>query len=332
MSKRCAFSTLAAVIALALPANAQSVISTHSGVIYFFEGEVYLGDQSLESHLGKFPCVPEGAELRTAEGRAEVLLTPGVFLRLGERSAIRMIANSLADTQVELQTGSAIVDSGEPNLGTSVTLIYKDWRVHFLQKGAYRIDADPPRLWVRQGEAEVLAGPRWQPISVEPGMSLPFAGVLVPEQSSHEPSDALSDWANGRGASISADNAITAQIDEDPASGTPGSEGFTYFPFLGIPSLAPGLGSSSLYSSLTLSQPGFYSIYLPGYTYSPLLLGLMGRGLRTYWPSLPGRIGGLPGTGIVIPAPRVPVTHAPVTHPTPIHVAPHVGVHVGVHH
>src|SRR5580700_8093552 len=108
-SRACDFAKLAAIIALALLANAQSVISTHSGLIHFFEGEVYLGDQSLESHLGRFPSVPQGAELRTADGRAEVLLTPGVFLRMGDRSAIRLVANDLADTRVELQTGSAIV-------------------------------------------------------------------------------------------------------------------------------------------------------------------------------------------------------------------------------
>src|ERR1700722_14340721 len=152
------FSALTAVIAMALPLNAQSVISTHSGVIHFFEGAVYLGDRPLESHLGKFPSLPQGAELRTADGRAEVLLTPGAFLRLGEKSAIRMVANDLADTRVELQTGSAIVDSGEPNSGTSITLIYKDWRVHFVRKGSYRVDSDPPRLRVREGGAEVFAG------------------------------------------------------------------------------------------------------------------------------------------------------------------------------
>src|SRR5580698_6658689 len=97
-----AFSTLAAVAGVALSANAQSVISTHSGVIYFSEGAVYVGDQPLERYPGKFPDVPQGAELRTADGRAEVLLTPGVFIRLGEKSAIRMLANDLGDTQVAL--------------------------------------------------------------------------------------------------------------------------------------------------------------------------------------------------------------------------------------
>src|SRR5579859_4765080 len=119
-------STLAVVTVLAFPADGQSVISARSGVVHFFEGAVYLGDQLLESQLGKFPCMAEGSELRTAQGRAEVLLTPGVFLRMGESTAIRLVANDLSDTRVELISGAAIVDSQEPGPGTSVTLFYKD--------------------------------------------------------------------------------------------------------------------------------------------------------------------------------------------------------------
>ena len=327
------FSTLTAVIALALPANAQSVISTRSGVIHFFEGAVYLGDQPLESHLGRFPSVPQGAELRTAEGRAEVLLTPGVFLRLGEQSAIRMVANDLADTQVELRAGSAIVDSGEPNSGTSVTLIYKDWRVHFLQKGVYRINADPPCLWVRQGLAEVFTGSNEEPVSVERGMTLPFASVLVPELPNKLPNDALNDWAIDRSQSISADNAITAQIDGDPASVAPGYDGFTYFPLLGLP-YGSAVSPNSLYSPYSPYQSGFNSIYLPGYTYQPLIVGLGMRGLRTYAPA-PLRIGGIGvspgvGRGIITGAPHYPPPRfsAPAPRPMPVHPG---GGHVGGH-
>jgi hypothetical protein len=329
------FSSLVAVIILVLPASAQSVISTHSGVIHFFEGAVYLGDRPLESHLGKFPSVPQGTELRTADGRAEVLLTPGAFLRLGEKSAIRMVANDLADTRVELQTGSAIVDSGEPNSGTSITLIYKDWRVHFLQKGIYRINSDPPCLWVRTGQAEVFAGSNEQPISVGRAMSLPFAAVLVPEPSSDQSDDAFSEWAIGRRQSIVADNAITAQIDEDPASRALGLDSFTYFPMLGVSPMTTV--SPTPYSSYTPYQMGFNSIYLPGYTYRPLILGIagyrgrvgnggiVGSGFRSYPFSAPRQIGISPGTGVFVPRPHVPPPSIGVGRPAPINSVPHTG-------
>jgi hypothetical protein len=325
-----AFSMFAAFAACVLPAGAQSVISTHSGLIHYFEGAVYLGDQALESHPGRFPTVPAGGELRTAEGRAEVLLTPGVFLRLGERTSIRLVANDLADTQVELEAGSVVVDADEPNLNTSVTLIYKEWRVHFPSKGAYRMDSDPPRLSVRQGRAEVLSAASAQPVTVDQGMSLPFAGVLVPEASSAA-KDALSEWSTGRGQSIVADNTITSQLDQDPDAQTAGVDNFTYYPMLGLSSL--GMAPVGPYSSYLPYQPGFYSIYLPGYTYRPMILGTMGLGTMGvgvigrpypgYLPSIP-RLGVTPGTGMIVPGPR-----SPLVRPLPIHAPAPVGVHVG---
>ena len=230
-----------------------------SGVVHFFEGAVYLGGQPLEPRLGKFPSMAEGAELRTADGRAEVLLTPGVFLRLGEKSEIRMVANDLSDTRVEMLAGSTIVDSSEPSPGTSVTLIYKNWKVRCLQQGVYRIDSEPPRVWVSQGKAEVSAGANGDPISVEQGMDVPFAAVLVPEKSFDQPRDTLSEWAAGREQSISADNTIAANI-QDPASMDSANldpDSFTYFPMLGLAPLGSSLYSAySPFSSSSLYQPG----------------------------------------------------------------------------
>jgi hypothetical protein len=249
-----------------------------------------------------------------------------------------MVANELSDTRVELLTGSAVVDSAEPNSGTSVTLIYRNWKVHFLEQGIYRIDSDPPRLWVFQGKAGVSAGTN-QALSVGQGMYVPFAPVLVPEPSIDQPRDALSTWAEGRQQSISADNTIAANI-QDPASmsisnaSNPSSSGFgsfTYFPMLGLPPLGQGL--SSAYSSLEPYQPGFNSIYMPGYTYLPLFLGLGPRGFPTS-PRLPYHPGVLP-----IPLPRPPVSHpiipvhpvSPSPHPIPVRPVSPVGIHAGVH-
>jgi len=332
MLRRCphAFSTLVMVTALALPAAGQSVISARSGVIHFFEGSVSLGDQPLEPHPGRFQILALGDELRTAQGSAEVLLTPGVFLRLGENSAVRMVANNLADTRVELSAGSAIVGSDEPTANTSVTLICRKWKVHFLREGTYRIDSEPPRLWVDRGKAEVSGEGTAIPVTVEQGMDLPFAPVLVPEPSINEPADKLSDWARGRSESIATDNAIAAKISDDPTSATSvGSSGLpsgvlTYFPLLALPPLGPGLSTSYSYFA-PYYQPGFNSLYLPGYTYQPFILGLrMGSGSLV--PRIP-----YPRPAPLGPVPRPPGGVHPVGgHPVgghPVGVAHPVIVH-----
>jgi hypothetical protein len=331
---------------LTILADGQSVISTHSGVVHFFEGAVYLNDQPLESHLGKFSTIPQGGELRTAEGRAEVLLTPGVFIRIGDRTDIRMLANQLSDTRVELLAGSAVVDSTDPGSGTSVKVLYKNWNVHFLEQGVYRIDADPPHLWVFQGKAEVSGGNQGDGLLLSRGMDVAFAPSLVPSQTSDRvhPRDGLSMWADGRRQSISADNTIAANI-QDPASlsiSTLDLDSFTSFPMLGLPSVGP----SGVYSSLATYQPGFNSIYLPGYTYYPtytllpLLLGsgaylaphrpIYGGGL----PVLPSRLPSSSPVGSPIPMRPIsphPGPVQPVTpHPIPIRPVSPPGTHVGV--
>src|SRR6516225_5702236 len=90
-------------------AYAQSVISAHSGVLHLSEGAVFADNQPVNQKYGTFPDLKEKSVLRTEAGRAEVLLTPGVFLRVGENTEIKMIDNRLADTRVELVKGSAIV-------------------------------------------------------------------------------------------------------------------------------------------------------------------------------------------------------------------------------
>jgi hypothetical protein len=324
--------------ALAVSASGQEVISTRSGVIHYFEGAVSLNDQPLEPRLGRFPSMSEGAELRTAQGRAEVLLTPGVILRIDQNSAIRMLSNSLADSRVELLTGSAMIESAEPEAGTSVTLTYRDWQVRFPQKGVYRIDSSPACVRVHEGEAEVTDAATGEPVAIERGMDLPLAAALVPEQTVNEAGDALSSWARGRADSISADNQIAANI-QDPASmgdanavfGDPSQYGFTQFPLLGLTPMSaavpgvygtPGVYSpyGGMYGSPYPYQPGFYSLYLPGYTYRPLSLVLpsVGRSPLVYSP---------PRTGSTITRPRplgsvysspALVRPAPITHPAPM--------------
>src|SRR5579872_6751016 len=132
-------------------ASAQAVISAKSGVIHYVEGRVFLNDKLIETKFGEFPDVKENQQLRTEDGRAEVLLTPGVFLRLGENSAIRMVTNRLIDTRVEFVSGSILVEADDLPKDNGVTIVYKDYSIKLEQKGVYRFDSEPAAMRVYDG-------------------------------------------------------------------------------------------------------------------------------------------------------------------------------------
>ena len=137
----------------------------------------------------------------------------GVFLRLGESSTERAVEEHVSDGRIGLDGGRS--------RGTSVTLAYKDWNVHLRHKGTYPIDAEPPRSRVRQGVAEARPGAKGTDIrGTGNGSAL---AASVPGKLLHGGS-----WTRahrlgqGRSESISADNAITAQIEDHPATRDPG--------------------------------------------------------------------------------------------------------------
>src|SRR5579864_3554028 len=100
-------------IASAVAACGQSVISAHSGTLQYTEGTVTIDGASVQPKFGQFPEIKPGQVLATTEGRAEVLLTPGVFLRMSEDSSFKMVSNQLSDTRLEMQSGAAMLEVTE---------------------------------------------------------------------------------------------------------------------------------------------------------------------------------------------------------------------------
>ena len=92
-------------------APCQEVVSAYAGTVHYFEGAVLIDDHPLEHKAAVFSSIPNGSTLRTEKGRAEVLLTPGVVLRLDEDSSIQMVSNALTDTRIEFVKGAALLDT-----------------------------------------------------------------------------------------------------------------------------------------------------------------------------------------------------------------------------
>src|ERR1700730_12041034 len=97
---------LPVIALLAVPAAwGQAVISARSGMVNYVEGDVQLAGAPVKLDAAIFPEVKIGQTLSTQAGHAEILLTPGVFLRLDRNTSIRMISNKLTDTQLEILSG-----------------------------------------------------------------------------------------------------------------------------------------------------------------------------------------------------------------------------------
>src|ERR1700676_1018152 len=74
---------------LALPLAAAN--SPVPGTVNYIEGQVSMDGRRV-TDAGRARLEPNGV-LETASGKAELLLTPGVFLRIGDNSAVRMVSS-----------------------------------------------------------------------------------------------------------------------------------------------------------------------------------------------------------------------------------------------
>jgi len=246
----------AAFFALAgLPALAQSVISAHSGLIHYAEGRVLLDGKQVEVKITAFPEIKVNMELRTEDGRAEVLLNPGVFLRMGENTAIRMVSNKLSDSQVEFLSGSAVVESSGDlaQKDDSVTILYKSAAVHLRKKGIYRFDSEPAQLRVFSGEAEVESASNV--LIVRTGKMLTLEGAVAVEKFNAKEGDDLNRWSQRRAEYISMANISAAKYVKDSGS-TWSSSGWYFNPYFGMFTFIPCSGM--FYS------PYGYRYYAPG--------------------------------------------------------------------
>ena len=239
----------------AVAAYGQSVVSVRSGLINFSEGEVLLSGQPIEQKAGKFPELREGAELVTDAGRVEVLLTPGMMLRVGPDSAVRMVSAGLIDTRVEFRRGSAVIEVTEEPTGTMARILYRDYVFKFPKKGTFRIDSMPREFRVYDGEAEVTYLGDKCTLSKDQRVSL-YGGLLA-ETLKRSITDGLDEWSMRRDTQLAADNPPPGDFDGN------GDPSFTV-----LPNAFYGLGSYS--SPITTSSGGYgYSPYGYGSGYIP---------------------------------------------------------------
>lgn len=275
---------------LCLPAASQEVISAHSGTIHFSEGAVFVDGQPLERKAAIFPNIKEGSTLGTEKGRVEVLLTPGVVLRLDENSAIRLASNSLTDTQIEFLRGSAILDSMNASAAPPVVMTYQRCQIRFPKAGIYRIDSDTGVFQAYTGEARIET-PEGKTPNIDNSKLFFFDLGTVTNKFGEPNEDEFYDWARGRADSIAAENQLAAQgAAPDPDDSFAAGIFNAPLPSYGFPSY-PGLGGYAIGAPLYDPFFGFSAGAFAPYNVFPVFLVVRPRnwqsGSGSHWPHSP---------------------------------------------
>lgn len=135
------------------------VISAKAGGVNYVQGKVAVIKNNRSGYLVKGDRLEIGEKVSTgANGRAEILLNPGSYVRLGENTEFEFVSTSLDDLKVKLNRGSAMFEliAGD---GFEVLIRTPKGSFKAVKSGVYGVDvlADGSgKLSVWEGRAEVV--------------------------------------------------------------------------------------------------------------------------------------------------------------------------------
>ena len=184
---------------LSAAAGDRYVISAKAGGVNFVEGTVNVARKSGRTGpLLKGDSLEIGDRVLTgADGKAEILLNPGSFLRLGGQSEFAFKTTSLDNLKLKVDRGSAILEVYAAD-EFKVTVATPSTTYSLIESGVFRIDVpsnSSSRLRVWKGVAK--AGTSFE---VKPGRSALVAGPsnVTVTKFDRDERDALDLWSRAR--------------------------------------------------------------------------------------------------------------------------------------
>jgi hypothetical protein len=253
-------------LAALLSAPAFSANTAIPGTLNFIEGQASIQDQSLSSNSVGMAQVLPGQTIATQDGRAELLLTPGVFLRLDNNSAVKMISPSITNTKVQLEKGRAEIEVAELHKQNDLQVMLNDNTARLVKTGLYGFTASPDVVQVFKGEAHVIDGDNTIKVKGEHQLNLDQQRKLKAERFDKKTAeDDFYNWSSLRSEYLSQASANAAHV--YLGNGWTGP-GWYWDPWFAGYTFIPGAGF--LYSPF-----GPWGFYSPGfiYSYGPIYRG-----------------------------------------------------------
>lgn len=267
------------------------------GTVNYIEGHAAIDGRALSTQSLKSTIVAPGQTLTTEMGsKAEMLLTPGVVLRLGDNSGVRMVTPSLTNTQVDLQRGTAMVEVDMIAPENHLVVADHGSNIRLEKKGLYSFNADQPLLAVYDGKASVQIGDKSTEVGRGKELTLQPEAKLKTQSFDRNQEGDLYAWSRLRSEYMAEANGYSAQTILVSSPGWWYGTGWYWNPYFDSWAFVPGAGY--LYSPFGF---GFFS---PGYAYYGGFGGLYhgyrgvypGRGLAGR-PAYSGGFRGAPAMG-----------------------------------
>lgn len=197
-----------------LTAPAWAAGSAVPGTVNYVEGQVTIGSEPVDAQSIGSTILQPGQSLITDNGKAEILLTPGVFLRLDNASSARMLSAGLTNTQVALEKGRAMVEVAEIHHENNLRITEDGRSTELLKTGLYEFDAVHNQVRVFSGKAVVFDGDRKVTINGGHRVDFNIQGKLKAEEfdkKQYQQSD-LYRWSNLRSSYLAEANVDAARV------------------------------------------------------------------------------------------------------------------------
>jgi hypothetical protein len=252
--------------ALLSAAPAWATQTARPGSFNYVEGQVSVANQPVDAKsIGSVELEP-GQTLATGAGKAELLLTPGVFFRVGDNSSTRMISPNLTDTEVELVYGNALVEVTDIHPENNLQVIEDGKSTQLVKNGLYDFDADHDQLRVFDGQAVIQDGNKQ--VKVKGGHEVSFNDEPLKSQKFDKKSFESSDlyrWTSLRSSYLAEANVDAART---YVVGGPGWFGYGWYwdPWFSAYTFIPGDG--------IFYSPFGWGYYSPGFVWgAPFFYG-----------------------------------------------------------
>jgi hypothetical protein len=186
---------------LCATAFGQNANPASPGTLNYIEGQASIDGRPVYPRSANDTTLDAGQTLATGKGKTEILLTPGIFVRLGDESTAQMVSTDLTHTEIRLESGRANVEVDQIYPQNTILIDLQNGQTQILKNGLYAFDANSSTVRVLGGKAVVNLGANIKPVELKGDRQLVLNGEpLKPQRFNKDEAtaDPLYKWSSLR--------------------------------------------------------------------------------------------------------------------------------------